>query len=153
MEKQYYIFWECVCSLSYPACEVHAACYIVIVACLALPYFLTVSKKWHDFRKNVIGHKICVLIFSTIFIRNISHYKKNSARYCHKFENVFMLSTRYSYQIWKKIEFCRQIFEKFWNIKFNYNPKVGNELFHADILTDGWTYGQAWRYFHFSQFC
>ena len=32
------------------------------VACSALPYF---------------EHKICVLIFSTTFVRNISHSKKN----------------------------------------------------------------------------
>jgi hypothetical protein len=38
----------------------------------------------------VIEHKMRVLVFSTIFVWNISHSKKNSARYCHKCENVFM---------------------------------------------------------------
>jgi hypothetical protein len=34
------------------------------VSCLALPYFSTLSRKRHDFRREVIGHKMCVLIFS-----------------------------------------------------------------------------------------
>ena len=44
------------------------------VACLAVPYFSTLSHKWHDFLEKV---KICVLIFSVTFVRNISHSKKN----------------------------------------------------------------------------
>jgi len=32
--------------------------------------------------KKVIEHKMCVLIFSTTFVRNISHSKKNLVSYC-----------------------------------------------------------------------
>jgi hypothetical protein len=28
-------------------------------------YFLTLSRKWHDFKKKVTEHKMCVLIFCT----------------------------------------------------------------------------------------
>ena len=60
------------------------ACAILsYVACSAVQYFSTLSHKRHDLRKkkNVIGRKICVLIFSTTFVRNIFYYKKNWARY------------------------------------------------------------------------
>jgi len=51
------------------------------VACLAELYFYTLSHKRHDFLGKGIVHKICVLIFSTTFVCNISHSKNNSARY------------------------------------------------------------------------
>jgi inorganic pyrophosphatase/exopolyphosphatase len=36
------------------------------VASLVLPYFSVLSHKRYDFQKNVIEHKMCVLIFSPI---------------------------------------------------------------------------------------
>ena len=61
------------------------------VAPLAPSYFATLSHKWHYFRKKkFIEPEMCVLIFSTTFIQNISHSKKNLARYRHKCRNVFM---------------------------------------------------------------
>jgi hypothetical protein len=38
------------------------------VACLALPYFSTLSHKWHDLLEKVIEHKMRVLILSTTFV-------------------------------------------------------------------------------------
>ena len=51
--------------------------------------FFDITSQTARFSGKVTGHKICVLIFSTTFIRNIFRFKKISARYCHKCENVF----------------------------------------------------------------
>ena len=51
------------------------------VACPALQYFSTLSHKQHDFRKQVIEHKMCVSSLSTPFVSNIFHFKKKWARY------------------------------------------------------------------------
>ena len=69
------------------------------VACRAVLYFPTFSHKRHDFGKTVIEYKICSLIFSTIFVRSISHPKKHRVRCDHKCLFVSVYSTRYSCQI------------------------------------------------------
>jgi hypothetical protein len=74
---------------------------------------------WHDFRKGVIEHKMCVLVFSTTFIWNISHFKKNGARYDQNCILVFMYSTHYSCQILMKVEFSGHICKKYSNIQFH----------------------------------
>jgi hypothetical protein len=75
--------WTCVCSVTYPACNAHAAyCH---VAFPTVQYFSTLSHKRQDFqkkkKKEVIEHKMCILIFSTSFIWIISYSKKNSENY------------------------------------------------------------------------
>ena len=35
------------------------------VACVAVSCIYTLCRTWHDFRKNVTEHKMCVSIFST----------------------------------------------------------------------------------------
>ena len=48
----------------------------------ALPYLSTVSRKWHEFFcSNVFEHKMCVFVFCTNSVSNISQYKEKSARY------------------------------------------------------------------------
>jgi len=113
-------------------CRLMQCAYLIFlsVACPSLPCFSTVSHERHDFRKR---HDTCVFIFLTIFVRNISHSKNNSAKY-HKCTQVFMSRARYSCQILIKLEFPRHIFEKFSNIKFHENPFNGRW-----IVPCGWT--------------
>jgi hypothetical protein len=54
------------------------------VACLDVPYFSTLFHKQHDIQKQVIEHKLFVLMFSTTFIWSIYHSKMNWARYDHE---------------------------------------------------------------------
>jgi len=108
------------------------------VANSAVPNLSTSSHKRHDFRKKLIEHKMCVLIFSTKFVRKVYCSKKNSAIYYHTCALVFMWSTRYSCQTFMKLEFSGQIFEKSSNTKCNKNPPILRaELFHVHRHTDG----------------
>jgi len=84
-----YIFCVCVCSLRYPAGNAHAQYYIVICGlpdCHILPHFLLNGT---IFRGKMIEHKMFFDFFPK-FVRNISHFKNNSARYCHEYALVFM---------------------------------------------------------------
>jgi hypothetical protein len=72
--------------------------------------------------------KSVFLISSKTFIRKVSHCEKNSARCCHKCENVFMQSTRYFCRILMKLEFSQRLLEKSSNIKFYQSPSSGSRL-------------------------
>ena len=54
------------------------------VACLAVPYFSTLSHKLYDVLKKRIERKMCVVILSITFVSSISHSKKNRARCYYK---------------------------------------------------------------------
>ena len=115
------------------------------VALPSPPYFSTLSHKRHYFRKKIAEHKMCVLILSTARVRNISHKKNNSARYCNKCENIFMLSARYFCGILMKLECSRQSFEKVSNITFYQNPSTVVPCGQTDRRrTDGWTW-RSWQ--------
>ena len=126
--KKYYIFWVCVCSLRYPACnELALYCRSPIVS--DLQWFSTQSHKQLNFqKKKVIERKMCGLIFCTKFVWNKSHSKINWARHDQKLILVLLLSTRYSYRILMNLVFYRQIFEKSSNIKFNEYSSIASQI-------------------------
>jgi len=89
---------ECVPVACYPARKAHAPCYVVICR---LPG-CTASHSRH-FRTGVTEHKMCMFIFSTTFVWNISH-SKNKCRHnnnklqlgCHPVAVVIL----HVYKIW-----------------------------------------------------
>ena len=62
------------------------------------------------------------------FTWNISHSKKNTARYCHNFRNVFTYCKLYSSRILMKFEFSRQIFEEGSHMKSYQHPSSGSRV-------------------------
>jgi hypothetical protein len=103
----------------------------------AVAIFFEIPHKRCNFREKVIEHKMCVLIFSTNFVWNISP-SENLTRYRQKCRNVFMESIRYSCRILMKLEFSRQIFGKEPQIvSFIKIRTLGAQPSHA--------YRQTWR--------
>jgi hypothetical protein len=55
----------------------HARAILTSVACLVPQYFSTLSHERQKFSEKVTEQEMGVLIFSTTFVQNISHSKKN----------------------------------------------------------------------------
>ena len=108
----------------YPACNGHALFCIVVWTCTTLQHFVTLSHKWHDSRKKKDNINVCSDFLYNFW--NITHSKKNSARYYDNLTTVVTSNTRYSCQIWTKVRFSRQIFEKYPNTNFHKNLSNGN---------------------------
>ena len=84
-----YMFWECVCSLKYPVCNAYAPYCVLwpVRRCNISPHYFINGT---IFGENVIEYEMRVLIFSTGFICNISHFAKNWTGYDQKYILVSM---------------------------------------------------------------
>ena len=67
----------CVCSLSYPACDAHALCYIRIYNLSGFAKFFHIVSQTEGFKKKKLFLTQIVVILSTNFVSNISHSKRN----------------------------------------------------------------------------
>jgi hypothetical protein len=135
------------CSLSYPARKAQASYFI---ACPDLTKFSTLFHKRNDFRGKKLRDIKRVFWFSQQLraVWNISTSKTVSARYCHKYANAFMWSTRYSCRNIRKLDSSGQIFEKYSNAKYHENPSSGSR-----DVSCGRTNGHNETNSRFSGFC
>ena len=76
------------------ACIAHALYHIAICDLSGSTIFFHIISYTASFLGGgVTEHKMCVLAFSSTFVRNISHFKKNSVRNYHKCTLAFMYGT------------------------------------------------------------
>jgi hypothetical protein len=111
-------------------------CMISSVAFPTLLYFSTLTHKQHDLQKEVLEHKMCVLIFSAILDLNTSHSKKNSARYYSKCKWVFHVKFLLFLSDFNETQSFMRDFLKSSSMKFPENCQFGAMLFHADRWAD-----------------
>jgi hypothetical protein len=110
----------CVCSLSYPACEAHALIALSFVASATPPCSSTLPHKWHDFRKNIVVHKMCALIYSSTLLWRIffilRRIRRNIVINIHRSLCIVRFK---SCRILKKVKFYGHIFENYSNVRFH----------------------------------
>jgi hypothetical protein len=121
-----YKLWVCVCSLRYPACNARAPyCYMWPVRLDSMfPHNLINGT---SYEKNIIEHKMWVLVLSTMFCLKYFLILRGIQR--QTITNVYGSckdSTCYSLQIF--FSFSRQIFEIHSGIKFNENLSSGSRV-------------------------
>jgi len=97
----------------------------IAICCLPImQYFSTLSHKWHDFRKKKVLLDIkSVFWFSLQLLSETFLILRRNERdaFINVHISVAMLSSCYSCQVLIKLEFSRQIFEKYSNINFHEN--------------------------------
>jgi len=116
--SMYYVFWVCICSLRYAACNGQSTyCHLWPLRLYNIfqPYLIN----GNIFEKTNIERKMCVLTFCTTFTWIISLSEKFWARYDQKRISVFVYSLC---PILMKLELYRQFFLKNSNIKFHEKP-------------------------------
>jgi hypothetical protein len=137
----YYMFWVCVCSLHYPHAKRMRRIILLSVTCPSVPYFYTLLRKWHHFRKTLLNIKY-VLLSTQHLSETFLVLRRKETWHDHKLVLVFMLSTRYFCQILMKLEVSRQIFGKVFSTDLRKrfldrsSEKVSRQIFGKVFSTD-----------------
>jgi hypothetical protein len=131
-----YKSWECVCSLRYPACNKRVP-YCRLWPAPFFNIFLNYLTN-APFSKKVTERKICVSSFSTTFVWNIFHSKKNWARYDRKCMLVHMESNLYSCPILMKLWIFLIDFRKILKYKIPWKSVQWEQncCMRTDVRTD-----------------
>jgi hypothetical protein len=99
-----------------------------------VPYFSTLSGKWHDFvEKNLLNKNVCLIflqrLYETFLI--LRRIQRGIVIYIYIYIYIYMTGRHVKYPLFSsglKFEFSGQIFEKFSNIKFYENPSSGSRV-------------------------
>jgi hypothetical protein len=132
--NNYYIFWVCVCILSYPTCNVHVSC------CNLWPVLLTIS--YHIIsqmaqlsieKKNGTEHTMCVDTFSTTLSATFIILRGTEGD---KIKNIYWSSCKVSII---HVSFFSTYFWKILKISnFMKIHPVEAKLFYLDSQKDGY---------------
>ena len=138
--NKYYIFWVCVCSLRYPACKAHASYYIVACGLSGSTIFFQIISQTARFSWISVEHKMCILVFSTTCLWNVSHSKKNSEKYYYKC--TFGLHVKYPFLLshFNETWISSTDFQKKKNYELSNFTKIRPvvaQFFHVDGQTEG----------------
>ena len=135
--QKYYIFWVCVCSLRYTACNAHVQyCHLLPVQIYSIfPHHLIHSTIC---KKLLLNIKCVFLIFRTTFVWNIYILRRLERD---MIKNVYWSSRKVAIIRQVKLQLSWQFFKNTQTSNFMKIHPVGAELFHVGRRTEK----QKWR--------